>query len=182
MQCRYCLSNDNSPSNKLICPCKCIGSLQFVHSNCLKNWIKNCKKRVIKHHERNRMYYGVKCELCNGECLFYLKFKNWLLFDIMKFFFRILTKYKNFPKNFLFSSLLYVLVKKSNELGTYIYYFITRQYSISTLSFIWLLITKIAKLFFVCVTVKNLFKRIIKSNINLYKREFSIDFLVEQND
>lgn len=181
MQCRYCLSNDNSPSNKLICPCKCSGSLKYVHSNCLKHWIKYYNKRICKYYERNKTYYGVKCELCNGDCLFYLKFKNWLLFDILKFFFKILIKYKNLPRNLLFSSLLYVLIKKGNELWTNIYYFITRQYSISTLTFIWLLITKIAKFCFMCVTVNNLFKRIIRLNINLYRRDYSIDFLVEQN-
>jgi len=36
--CRFCLSNKNSDKNPLISPCKCKGSLEFVHLKCLNRW------------------------------------------------------------------------------------------------------------------------------------------------
>lgn len=35
--CRICLCDDGS--SELIKPCKCKGSLRYVHENCLKVWI-----------------------------------------------------------------------------------------------------------------------------------------------
>jgi hypothetical protein len=36
--CRFCFQTRNTPSNKLISPCLCNGSLQFVHTRCLNMW------------------------------------------------------------------------------------------------------------------------------------------------
>ena len=36
-QCRICFSS----KDKLISPCKCSGSIKYVHKKCLKKWIKN---------------------------------------------------------------------------------------------------------------------------------------------
>ncbi|KAL3869577.1 hypothetical protein ACJMK2_042245 [Sinanodonta woodiana] len=53
-QCKYCSEEDND-SESLIVPCRCSGSLEHVHRDCLKNWI--------------RVHYGTsdtepRCELC----------------------------------------------------------------------------------------------------------------------
>uniref|UniRef100_A0A6I8NRI5 RING-type E3 ubiquitin transferase n=1 Tax=Ornithorhynchus anatinus TaxID=9258 RepID=A0A6I8NRI5_ORNAN len=37
--CRICLMAEGSPSNPLLEPCGCVGSLQFVHRECLKTWL-----------------------------------------------------------------------------------------------------------------------------------------------
>ncbi|XP_004041186.3 probable E3 ubiquitin-protein ligase MARCHF10 isoform X3 [Gorilla gorilla gorilla] len=38
--CRICQIAGGSPSNPLLEPCGCVGSLQFVHQECLKKWLK----------------------------------------------------------------------------------------------------------------------------------------------
>lgn len=38
-QCRICFDGDNSPTNPLLTPCLCSGSLRFTHLDCLKTWI-----------------------------------------------------------------------------------------------------------------------------------------------
>ncbi|XP_045038177.2 probable E3 ubiquitin-protein ligase MARCHF10 isoform X2 [Desmodus rotundus] len=38
--CRICQMTGGSPTNPLLEPCSCVGSLQFVHQECLKKWLK----------------------------------------------------------------------------------------------------------------------------------------------
>ncbi|XP_036926130.1 probable E3 ubiquitin-protein ligase MARCHF10 [Sturnira hondurensis] len=38
--CRICQMTGGSPTNPLLEPCGCVGSLQFVHHECLKKWLK----------------------------------------------------------------------------------------------------------------------------------------------
>ncbi|XP_020853315.1 putative E3 ubiquitin-protein ligase MARCHF10 isoform X3 [Phascolarctos cinereus] len=38
--CRICQITGGSPTNPLMEPCGCVGSLQFVHQECLKKWLK----------------------------------------------------------------------------------------------------------------------------------------------
>ncbi|XP_068774817.1 probable E3 ubiquitin-protein ligase MARCHF10 isoform X2 [Struthio camelus] len=38
-QCRICQIAGGSPTNPLLEPCGCVGSLQFVHQKCLKKWL-----------------------------------------------------------------------------------------------------------------------------------------------
>lgn len=51
--CRFCLSSDIHSSNPFLSPCKCKGSLEFVHLKCLNQW-----RRI--DFERN----GRFCFLC----------------------------------------------------------------------------------------------------------------------
>jgi len=44
--CRICLMEDNEADNPLITPCKCSGSMRFIHHACLKTWFHG--KRVMK--------------------------------------------------------------------------------------------------------------------------------------
>ena len=37
--CRICLGDENEEeTNPLISPCRCAGSMQYIHLNCLKKW------------------------------------------------------------------------------------------------------------------------------------------------
>eukprot|EP00055_Hartaetosiga_balthica_P013898 m.73361 g.73361 ORF g.73361 m.73361 type:complete len:365 (-) comp8419_c0_seq1:2194-3288(-) len=38
MQCKICLDSEESSGNKLISPCKCKGSMKYVHETCLLEW------------------------------------------------------------------------------------------------------------------------------------------------
>uniref|UniRef100_A0A3B3ZUB2 RING-type E3 ubiquitin transferase n=1 Tax=Periophthalmus magnuspinnatus TaxID=409849 RepID=A0A3B3ZUB2_9GOBI len=37
--CRICQMGEESVSNPLIQPCRCTGSLQYVHQDCIKRWL-----------------------------------------------------------------------------------------------------------------------------------------------
>ncbi len=39
--CRICQMGEESASNPLIQPCRCAGSLQYVHQECIKRWLRS---------------------------------------------------------------------------------------------------------------------------------------------
>ena len=41
--CRICLEEHEEEKNPLITPCKCIGSVRFIHMDCLKEWLDSKK-------------------------------------------------------------------------------------------------------------------------------------------
>jgi len=56
--CRICFDSDEAgPSGQLFSPCKCAGSMRFVHVECLNSW------RIASQNERS--YY--KCDQCHYE-------------------------------------------------------------------------------------------------------------------
>ncbi|CAG9328886.1 unnamed protein product [Blepharisma stoltei] len=64
MPCRICLSEITSPLDPLIAPCKCAGTMKYVHINCLKEWLKN---RITARETPKAISYYWKdfsCELC----------------------------------------------------------------------------------------------------------------------
>jgi hypothetical protein len=42
MVCRICLAEDSDHDNPMISPCKCSGTMKFIHLECLKEWL-SCK-------------------------------------------------------------------------------------------------------------------------------------------
>ena len=63
--CRICLSGITTADNPLMeSPCKCIGSIKFMHVDCFKMWLKS---KVIKKTTKNiQTYYWKtpKCDVC----------------------------------------------------------------------------------------------------------------------
>ncbi|XP_044035886.1 probable E3 ubiquitin-protein ligase MARCHF10 [Siniperca chuatsi] len=59
-QCRICHSGGGSPTNPLLSPCLCSGSMQFIHLDCLKKWIQT------KIQSGSRLHVVKRCELCMG--------------------------------------------------------------------------------------------------------------------
>ena len=66
LACRICLGDncDDEAKNPIIQPCKCIGTMKYVHLECFKNWIQ--KQVLIKNSNNLISYYWKKlqCELC----------------------------------------------------------------------------------------------------------------------
>uniref|UniRef100_A0A3B5AY46 RING-type E3 ubiquitin transferase n=1 Tax=Stegastes partitus TaxID=144197 RepID=A0A3B5AY46_9TELE len=59
-QCRISFKGGGSPSNLLLSPCLCSGSLQFVHSDCLNTWIQTKLQSGLwtpKGEKLNLAYY-----------------------------------------------------------------------------------------------------------------------------
>lgn len=53
MICRFCQESENTDENRLIAPCNCIGSVKYVHINCLYRWIESSNTN--------------RCNLCGSE-------------------------------------------------------------------------------------------------------------------
>jgi len=62
--CRICLDEADSPENPFITPCKCDGSMKYIHLTCLREWLDS--KRVSQKLEGVYSYYWeeLSCELC----------------------------------------------------------------------------------------------------------------------
>lgn len=63
--CRICQLPSMEPNNHLISPCRCLGSIRYVHNNCLLKWLEVSSKR------RNG---PACCELCQYQYLRHKKF------------------------------------------------------------------------------------------------------------
>lgn len=94
-ECRYCFIEDYK--NNLIQPCKCLGSLNFVHEKCLTNWIKKSKKPLENNKEKGNEIYSSKCEICQYPMKFQINYENNYFISCIKTLFLILS-----IKNFIF--------------------------------------------------------------------------------
>jgi E3 ubiquitin-protein ligase DOA10 len=62
--CRICLDEADTEENPFITPCKCDGSMKFIHLSCLQEWLDS--KRVSQKLDGVYSYYWEElvCELC----------------------------------------------------------------------------------------------------------------------
>eukprot|EP01017_Pseudomicrothorax_dubius_P021837 TRINITY_DN2348_c0_g1_i1.p1 TRINITY_DN2348_c0_g1~~TRINITY_DN2348_c0_g1_i1.p1 ORF type:complete len:249 (-),score=38.60 TRINITY_DN2348_c0_g1_i1:80-826(-) len=63
VRCRICMDLGDDPNQEMVIPCKCTGSIKYVHVNCLKQWIKSKQSLV--------------CEICHRP--YKNKWKLWAL-------------------------------------------------------------------------------------------------------
>ena len=58
------MTEEEDDDNPLITPCKCSGSMRFVHHECLRSWFQ--LKRQIRQSAFISTFYwsGLECELC----------------------------------------------------------------------------------------------------------------------
>ena len=69
LKCRICLSEGTfEGKNPLISPCNCMGSMKYIHLNCLRKWLTS--KVNIKISSDNNIYYysfqHLECEICKS--------------------------------------------------------------------------------------------------------------------
>ena len=64
--CRICFSGEISGINPLISPCECIGSIKYIHVDCLRHWLRS--KLQTKTTANTVSYYWNEmiCELCGS--------------------------------------------------------------------------------------------------------------------
>lgn len=62
--CRFCLCEDNEEENPLIAPCKCAGTMKYIHFDCLKNWLKSKIGIKTSNHCNSYTFKPLECELC----------------------------------------------------------------------------------------------------------------------
>mmetsp|Transcript_18780 Transcript_18780/g.28916 ORF Transcript_18780/g.28916 Transcript_18780/m.28916 type:complete len:132 (+) Transcript_18780:1863-2258(+) len=74
--------SENGKKDKLICPCKCAGSMGMIHISCLKEWV-NSKRMSYKGTKLSSFFWKkLQCELCNEPFENTMRFK---LFQILEF-------------------------------------------------------------------------------------------------
>ena len=74
--CRICYQKEINKNDPLICPCKCYGSMKFVHLSCLKN---NINLKIHKKHDKcydMYLFQNYNCEICLSTFPKYLIIKN----------------------------------------------------------------------------------------------------------
>ncbi|CAD8048206.1 unnamed protein product [Paramecium primaurelia] len=64
ISCRICCSSQDSVQNPLINPCKCTGSIKYIHLNCLKKWLKLKFQTKHSNHCMIYMWKNLECEIC----------------------------------------------------------------------------------------------------------------------
>ena len=101
--CRLCYQEDSTISDPLFSPCKCSGSMKYIHYSCLKKSIKQ-KIQVIK--EENCDLYFFKsycCEICLESYPKYITYKtntyNLVDIDLSKYIDYILASIIYYTKN-----------------------------------------------------------------------------------
>ena len=60
LMCRICHCEEKSSSNLLISPCKCNGSLNFVHQACLQKWLQITGNLNFSFVISYKNYYRIK--------------------------------------------------------------------------------------------------------------------------
>lgn len=65
--CRICLSDESDQNNPLFSPCKCAGTMKYIHVDCLREWVNS--KKVCKETEFSKTYFwkNLECELCMSQ-------------------------------------------------------------------------------------------------------------------
>jgi hypothetical protein len=107
-ECRYCLSDEKS--EKLIDPCHCEGTLKYVHSDCLQDWIKSGNREVYKQ-QINHLFI-TKCEICNYEIRYRKSYKYTIFKSFIKVIKDTFTNSKNFFILIIHSIIIYYLIKR----------------------------------------------------------------------
>ena len=77
--CKICCCEEISPDDPLISPCKCSGSLQYIHYSCLRSWLKGKVTRESLGPVSTYVWKELKCEICNVNLPELFEFKGRLL-------------------------------------------------------------------------------------------------------
>jgi len=65
MACKICLYDHSDEDNDpLISPCKCIGSVKYVHLKCVQNWIRSKCDMQQEGNIITILWKNLNCELC----------------------------------------------------------------------------------------------------------------------
>lgn len=75
-QCRFCWGNESNDENPCIVPCKCSGSVGFIHYNCLKNWLSTKMQKKESDHLVSMYWKTFECEICKFAYPYLFKVQN----------------------------------------------------------------------------------------------------------
>lgn len=84
--CRICFDETEEKMNPLISPCKCAGTMEFVHFKCLRQWRSRNENKKIAPHVTTYTWKAFHCELCKEKLQdsYEVAGKNFQIFEIIK--------------------------------------------------------------------------------------------------
>ena len=62
--CRICFQENDDDEDPLISPCKCAGSMKYVHLGCLRQWLTRNENKKIAPHVTSYTWKAFHCDLC----------------------------------------------------------------------------------------------------------------------
>ena len=67
--CRICLDEEEDvmSGNPFITPCKCMGSMKFIHLGCLREWTKSKMQSELNDCVSSYYWENLVCELCKEQ-------------------------------------------------------------------------------------------------------------------
>lgn len=74
--CRICFRSDSDFEDPLVSPCKCSGSIGYIHFNCLKKCINVKLNTRIGENCMTYIWKNFECEICLAEYPKYIRYKN----------------------------------------------------------------------------------------------------------
>ena len=165
-QCRICL--ETVSCRDLISPCRCIGSISYVHENCLKTWITS----------KNENLSDAKCELCNtifhmnwetkNECIYHTlvrqKSTKTLLFPALLIY-EILTCY-------ILVNILQRFSDENNIVGKVVLLVLV---VLATIGFVFIM-------YVLVISVKNLYITKVVKNWRINNYRTTVDFSLDNKE
>lgn len=74
--CRICLDDENLAENLLIAPCKCAGTMKYIHVKCLRSWLDSKKSNRENHAVKTYCWRALECELCKVKFPFSIRLRD----------------------------------------------------------------------------------------------------------
>ena len=74
--CRVCWMDEDTDDNPLLKVCHCKGSAEFIHYECLKNWLKTKEYRQPTLHYTTIYWRQFQCEICKSYLPYVFKNKG----------------------------------------------------------------------------------------------------------
>jgi hypothetical protein len=86
--CRICFRSDSDYEDPLVSPCKCAGSIGYIHYKCLKQCINVKLNTKIGDNCMTFIWKNFECEICLAEYPKYIRYKNtcYYLVDLNLFY------------------------------------------------------------------------------------------------
>ena len=110
IDCRYCLSDENP--EQLIDPCKCEGSMRFVHQKCLEDWIINGNRSNSQQIDRTNNTFYMKCEICGFQMKYTKEYQNGIFKSFLESIKLIFRSWRRSANLVIHSIVLYYLNKR----------------------------------------------------------------------
>lgn len=110
--CRYCL--EGNELEQMIAPCKCSGSLKYVHKSCMKERIKSFQSNNFSYEEG---WICLTCELCKEKIKYCLIYENGLVYSMIVTMYMLMTSIKGISLLIFHIIVVYFCLDKFRYLG-----------------------------------------------------------------